>query len=99
MTISGISGTTGGPADLGYTAGNNPTSNDQYSVTRTFTSDLSGNLTFDMSDTYTNAGSPDFSSGVCLNAVVLSQTPEPSGLGLMAVGLIAGFWIRRQRVV
>jgi len=88
VSITGLSGTTGTPADITWSDSARPTTNNQYSATEQFTSSATGTLTFQVADFYT--GNSDSRSGVRLNALILDNAPEPGTLGMIALAF-AGF--------
>lgn len=93
VTVFGVSGTSGTSTPFTWTDSAPPTANGQYSVTQAFVSDATGSLHFLMNDSYVN--NFDSRSGVRLNALEISNVPEPATLLLFAAGLAGIVWRRR----
>ena len=96
VAYSGLSGTLGA-ASSGYTAGTQPTADDAFSGTGTFTTNSSGTLTIQVTDTF--SGSTDAGSGVRLNGFVINAigVPEPAACTLLALGGLGLFIAARRR--
>lgn len=95
VTFAGISGTSGTTSLVSH-YGTAPTSNDTYAVTKKYTSDSSGNLTFLISDFYGTLSNGAARSGIRLNGFELA-VPEPSRALLLLFGLSALIARRRRR--
>lgn len=94
VSFNGASGSSGSAPDLLWTGGSNPTTDGQYATTGTFTSDGSGVLTIDLSDSWTGATD---TTGIRLNAFELDVIPEPSSGILLGLGGLAMLMRRRRK--